>query len=153
MSDNSTLVTRPQENGGLQNGHGRPENGQTANGLNTNGQNGSARAGFRPQVDVYETENGFVLVADVPGAGDGDVELTIEKDVLTLHAKVAEPAFEGLEPRWRGYGVGDWRRSFRLSEAVDRDGADAAIKDGVLRVTLPKAKESLRKTIAVKRLD
>ena len=111
------------------------------------------RPTYRPQTDVYELEDRFVLVADVPGAGEGDIDLTIEKDVLTVYAKVAEPTFENFEPRWRGYGVGDWKRSFRLTELVDRDGIDAAIKDGVLRVTLPKAKESLRKSIQVKRLD
>ncbi|MBA3315899.1 MAG: Hsp20/alpha crystallin family protein [Planctomycetota bacterium] len=109
--------------------------------------------GYRPQVDVYETEDQFVVVADVPGASEEDIDLAIEKDVLTLHAKVAEPHFEGYETRWRGYGVGDWKRSFRLTEAVDRDGVDAAVKDGVLRVTLPKGKESLKKSIPVKRLD
>jgi HSP20 family molecular chaperone IbpA len=111
------------------------------------------RPTYRPQVDVYESEDRYVLVADVPGSAEGDIDLALEKDVLTLYAKVAEPQFEGFEPRWRGYGVGDWRRSFRLSEAVDREGIDASVKDGVLRVTLPKAKESLRKTIQVKRLD
>jgi HSP20 family protein len=120
------------------------------NGVGTATQQGPT---YRPQVDVYETEDRFFLVADVPGASEGDIDLTLEKDVLTLHARVAEPAFEGFEGRWRGYGVGDWRRSFRLSEAVDREGIDASIKDGVLRVSLPKAKESLRKSIQVKRLD
>ena len=131
MSENATLTTREERNG-------------------TAAQN---RPTYRPQVDVYETEDRYHLIADVPGAGEGDIDLTLEKDVLTLTAKVSEPQVEGLEPRWRGYGVGDWKRSFRLSDAVDRDGVDAAIKDGVLRVTLPKAKESLRKSIQVKRLD
>jgi HSP20 family molecular chaperone IbpA len=109
--------------------------------------------GYRPQVDIYETENQFVVVADVPGAAEEDIELSIEKDVLSLHAKVTQPQFEGFESRWRGYGIGDWKRSFRLTEAVDREGIDATVKDGVLRVTLPKAKEMLKKSIPVKRLD
>jgi len=131
MNDNGTLTTR--------------ENG--------NGTATQDRPSYRPQVDVYETEDRYFLVADVPGSGEGDIDLTIEKDVLTLSAKAAEPQFDGFEPRWRGYGVGDWRRSFRLSQAVERDGVDATVKDGVLRVSLPKAKESLRKSIPVKRLD
>ena len=131
MSDNATLVTREERNGNA-----------AAN-----------RPTYRPQVDVYETEDRYFLVADVPGAGESDIDLTIEKDVLTLSAKVAGPQFDGFEPSWRGYGVGDWRRSFRLSEAVDREGIDATVKDGVLRLSLPKAKESLRKSIPVKRLD
>jgi len=139
MAENSTLTTRPEETGAA-----------TRNGANSS--NGS-RPTYRPQVDVYETENDFVLVADVPGAGEEDVDLSIEKDVLTLYAKVADAKADGFEPRWRGYGVGDWRRSFRLAEPVDRDGVDATLKDGVLRVRLPKAKESLKKSIPVKRVD
>jgi HSP20 family protein len=120
------------------------------------GGNGAAtqdRPTYRPQVDIYETDDRYVLIADVPGSGEGDIDLTLEKDVLTLHARVEEPHFEGYEARWRGYGIGDWRRSFRLGDTVEREGIDAAIKDGVLRVILPKAKESLRKSIQVKRLD
>jgi HSP20 family molecular chaperone IbpA len=109
--------------------------------------------GYRPQVDIYETEDQFVVVADVPGTSEEDIELSIEKDVLSLHAKVTEPQFEGFESRWRGYGVGDWKRSFRLTETIDREGVDATVKDGVLRITLPKAKEALKKSIPVKRLD
>ena len=135
MTENTTLTTQEPRSG-------------SANGSTT-----QARPTYRPQVDVYETDSEFVLVADVPGAAEGDIDLTIEKDVLTLYAKVEEPTYDGFEPRWRGYGVGDWRRSFRLSEAVDRENVDAALKDGVLRVTLPKAKESLRKSIPVKRVD
>jgi len=109
--------------------------------------------GYRPQVDIYETADQFVVVADVPGASDQDIELSLEKDVLSLHAKVAEPQFGGFEARWRGYGVGDWKRSFRITEAVDREGIDATVRDGVLRITVPKAKEALKTSIPVKRLD
>ena len=122
----------------------------------TNRDNSTAtveRPTYRPQVNIYEIDDHYVLVADVPGAGEGDIDLSIEKDVLTLSARVNEPNLEGFEPRWRGYGVGDWKRSFRLGDVIERDGVDATIKDGVLRVTLPKAKESLRKSIPVKRLD
>lgn len=122
----------------------------------TNALNGTTAAEqqtYRPQVNIFEVDDNYVLVADVPGAGEGDIDLSVEKDVLTLTAKVEEPRFDGFEPRWRGYGVGDWKRSFRLGDAIERDGVDATIKDGVLRVTLPKAKESLRKSIPVKRLD
>jgi HSP20 family molecular chaperone IbpA len=118
-------------------------------------RNGAAtdREAFRPQVDVYETDDQYVLVADVPGAGEGDIDLAIEKDVLSLQARVDEPNFDGYATQRRGFRFGDWKRSFRLSDAVERDGIDAVIKDGVLRITLPKAKESLRKSIPVKRID
>lgn len=110
-----------------------------------------SRRSYRPRVDIHETDEAYLLIADVPGAGEEDIDLSIEKNVLTLSAKVEPPAFEGYEPFWRGYGVGDWSRSFRLGDAVEREGIDATVKDGVLRVTLPKSKASLRTSIAVKR--
>ena len=131
MSDNTTLMTREHGNGAAT----------------------LDRPTYRPQVDVYETDDRYYLVADVPGSAEGDVDVTLEKDVLSIYARVAEPQFEGFEPRWRGYGIGDWKRSFRLGDSVDREGIDATIKDGVLRVAIPKAQESLRKSIQVKRLD
>ena len=108
---------------------------------------------YRPRVDVRETDETYELIADVPGAGEEDIDLSIEKDVLTLTARVEQPRFEGYEPFWRGYGVGDWSRSFRISDAVEREGIEATVKDGVLRVTLPKGKASLKTPIAVKRAD
>lgn len=111
------------------------------------------RRTYRPRVDIHETDESYLLVADVPGAGEEDIDLAIEKDVLTLSARVEEQRFEGYEPFWRGYAVGDWSRSFRLGDAVEREGIDATVKDGVLQVTLPKSQGSLRTSIAVKRAE
>lgn len=108
---------------------------------------------YRPRVDIRETDDSFLLVADVPGAGEDDIELSIEKDVLTLSAHVEEQTFDEYEPFWRGYGVGNWSRSFRINEGIEREGIDATIKDGVLRVSLPKGKTALKTSIAVKRAD
>ena len=110
---------------------------------------------YRPRVDVLETPEQFRLVADVPGARSDGLELTVEKDVLTLWAKVPEGPLAGrgrdtLTPRAAGYPEGDWYREFRLGEQIDRDGVEADLSHGVLTVTLPKAKEQQRRTIAVK---
>lgn len=111
------------------------------------------RRNYRPRVDIREIDDSYLLVADVPGAGEDDIDLSIEKDVLTLSAHVAEPVLEGYEPFWRGYGVGDWTRSFRINEGIEREGIDATVKDGVLTVSLPKGKTALKTSIAVKRAD
>lgn len=113
------------------------------------------RSRYLPRVDVLETPDAFRLTADVPGASDDGLELTVEKDVLTLWAKVPDGPLAGrdrdsLVNRGSGYPEGDWHRTFRLGQTVDRDGVEAELSRGVLTVTLPKAKEQLRRTIAVK---
>ena len=113
------------------------------------------RPRYLPRVDVLETPDAFRLTADVPGAGEDGLELTVEKDVLTLWAKVPEAPLAGrgrdsLLNRGMGYPEGDWHRTFRLGETVDRDGVEAELSRGVVTVTLPKAKEQVRRTIAVK---
>ena len=139
-----------------------PESGEaTLTKTDAPGRDGSAgdgealRSRYLPRVDVLETPDAFRLTADVPGASEDGLELTVEKDVLTLWAKVPESPLAGrdresLLNRGVGYPEGDWHRTFRLGETVDRDGVEAELKHGVLTVTLPKAKEQLRRTIAVK---
>lgn len=121
----------------------------------TGGEDEALRPRYLPRVDVLETPDAFRLTADVPGASEDGLELTVEKDVLTLWAKVPERSLAGrdrdsLVNRGIGYPEGDWRRTFRLGQTVDRDAVEASLKHGVLTVTLPKAKEKLRRTVAVK---
>ncbi|MFH5805882.1 Hsp20/alpha crystallin family protein [Alienimonas sp. DA493] len=119
-------------------------------------RNGEAlRSRYLPRVDVLETPDSFRLTADVPGASEDGLELTVEKDVLTLWAKVPDGPLAGrnrdsLTARGTGYPEGDWHRTFRLGQTVDRDGVEAELSRGVLTVTLPKTKEQVRRTIAVK---
>lgn len=95
---------------------------------------------YRPNVDIVDTPESVLLTADVPGADEQSVEMTIEKDVLTLHARVEPPKFEGYAPASFEYGVGDYERKFTLSHDIDRSAIEASVKDGVLRVRLPKRK-------------
>ncbi|QDT63085.1 Hsp20/alpha crystallin family protein [Calycomorphotria hydatis] len=106
---------------------------------------------FQPAADIIESETNYTIVLDVPGAGEDDVEITLEKDQLNIHARVQEPSLEGLELKARGYAIGDYHRTFRLSDGLDRTKIDATVNDGVLTVTLPKAEQSLAQKIEVKR--
>lgn len=103
---------------------------------------------YVPAVDIVDAEKETVLVIDMPGVEDKNVDLTVEKNILTIHAKPAPEAFEGKTLVYSEYGVGDYRRSFSLSDEVDRDGITASIKDGVLEVRLPKS-TPVTKKIAV----
>jgi len=105
---------------------------------------------FSPRTDVYETSEAIVVVADMPGVKEDSVELTLEKNVLTIQARVETPAREGYRLAYGEFAEGDYERSFALSEGVDQDKIEAAVKDGVLRLILPKAKETVARKIQVK---
>jgi HSP20 family molecular chaperone IbpA len=93
---------------------------------------------FVPPADIYETKDAVVVTADMPGVAAGSVDVTIEKNLLTIRGRVPASEPEGLGAVYREYEVGDFARTFSLSDGVDRDGITAAMKNGVLTLTLPK---------------
>lgn len=105
---------------------------------------------FIPRADIYELEDRIVIVADVPGANEHSIDVTLEKNVLTINAYVDPPVKEGYTLAYAEYEVGDYQRSFRLSEEIDRQKIEAEVKDGVLRLFLPKAAEARLRKINVK---
>lgn len=105
---------------------------------------------FIPRADIYEMDDQIVIVADVPGADEDSIEITLEKNVLTLNAFVDPAAPEGHTLNLAEYEVGDYQRSFRLSNEIDREKIEATVKDGVLRLYLPKAGEARARKISVK---
>jgi HSP20 family protein len=104
---------------------------------------------FRPSVDILDTPNEVLLVADVPGVDEAHLDVTLDKNVLTIHGTVEQPSFEGHTPVRTEYAVGDFERVFTLSEDVSREGIDATVKDGVLQLRLPKTARSQRRKINV----
>lgn len=102
-----------------------------------------------PRSDIYETPNAVVLVMDMPGVEAGNVEVTVEQDVLTVlgRSTVTHPA--GFNLGYREYLATDFRREFRLSEEVDRDQITAQVKDGVLTLSLPKVEQAKPRKISV----
>jgi len=105
---------------------------------------------FVPRADIYEVDDQIVVVTDVPGASEASIEITVEKNVLTINAYVDLVKHEGYALTWAEYEVGDYQRSFRLSEEIDRNKIEATIKDGVLHLYMPKAKEAQARKISVK---
>ena len=109
-----------------------------------------SRRSFVPRADIYETENDILILTDVPGANENTVDLTLEKNVLSITAYV-EPAIpSGFEVAYAEYEEGDYQRNFRISDEIDRDKIEAVVTDGVLRLRLPKALEAKTKKITVK---
>jgi HSP20 family protein len=105
---------------------------------------------FIPRSDIYELEDQMVIVADVPGVDEKAIDITLEKNILTISALVEPVIPEGYALRFAEYEIGDYQRSFRLSNEIDRENIQASVKDGVLRLYLPKAKEALARKISVK---
>lgn len=110
---------------------------------------GTART-FAPPVDIYETGNNIVLVADVPGVDDKSLDISVEKNVLTIQGTVSPFSPENHQLSCREYESGDYRRSFTLSGEIDRDKIEATVKNGVLHMTLPKTEQMKVRKIAIK---
>jgi HSP20 family protein len=105
---------------------------------------------FIPRADIYEMDDRIVVVADVPGAKEDSIEITVEKNILTINAYVDPVVPEGYSLAFAEYEVGDYSRSFRLSNEIDRSRIEATVKDGVLRLYLPKAAEAMTRKVNVK---
>jgi HSP20 family molecular chaperone IbpA len=105
---------------------------------------------FVPRSDIYETDEEIVLVLDVPGTNADSIDITLEKNVLTINAYVDFEKPEGYALNIAEYAVGDYQRSFRLSDEVDQAKIKASVKDGVLRLHLPKAKNARTRKISVR---
>jgi HSP20 family protein len=125
MADSKEMTLREKE--AIEQGDGEP-----------------TRAGvyYSPAVDIYETEEAITVYADLPGVAKEGLDINVEDNKLTITGAVAEPD-ERLQSIYYEYGVGGYTRSFQLGNAIDQPKINAALKDGVLELVLPKA-EKLR---------
>jgi HSP20 family protein len=105
---------------------------------------------FLPRVDIYETETGLVVAADLPGVKPDGLEVTLEKRVLSIYGRVDEEVPEGYSLVYREYEVGDFERQFTLSGDFDINGIEANLKDGMLRLAIPRAPEPEAKRIQIR---
>ncbi|MGC9347875.1 MAG: Hsp20/alpha crystallin family protein [Anaerolineae bacterium] len=103
------------------------------------------RRAYVPRADIYETDEAMVILADMPGVDENTVDITLEQGVLTLNGYVEETSFENYTLAYAEYGVGDYVRRFTIPSEIDEDNIQATLKDGVLRLELPKAKPETRK--------
>jgi len=99
--------------------------------------NGSkARRMFRPAADVSTSDRGVTLRVDLPGAKESDIDVTIDRDTLSIRARVEPPARDGLTPLRTEYRIGDYERTFRIADEIDRENVDATYRNGVLTLHL-----------------
>jgi HSP20 family molecular chaperone IbpA len=100
-----------------------------------------------PPVDIYETLESLVVVADLPGIDPAHLEVQVDKNILTLHGRTQEQMPGDL--RYRAYTLVSFFRQFELGERIDQDGIRAELKQGVLTLTLPKAAKAQPRAITV----
>ena len=105
---------------------------------------------FVPRTDIYEVEDEIILALDMPGINENAFEITLEKNILNVkgYAQIEDPDEYSLT--LAEYETGDYERSFRVSDEIAKDKIEAVYKDGVLRLTLPKAEQAKARKIAVK---
>lgn len=104
---------------------------------------------FTPPIDIFETNDGLVLRADLPGVSLDTLELQVQNNRLTLFGRVASAAPEGARLIHHEYHEGDYLRSFILSDNVDHERITAKLANGVLEVFLPHAPAAQTRRIEV----
>src|SRR4051812_23418586 len=105
---------------------------------------------FTPLVDIFETGDGFTFLADLPGVKPGDVDIRFENGVLTIAGRVHPRQPAGTGYVWNEYGVGHFYRSFTLDTPVNVDGITAELKNGELKLWVPKADHAKTRKIEIK---
>jgi HSP20 family protein len=93
---------------------------------------------YQPNVDIYELTDEILLAADIPGAKCDDIDVNFEDGTLAIHVRVPQRRSDGVSFLRQEYGVGDYYRTFRVSEQIDATRISANYKDGVLALHLPK---------------
>lgn len=108
------------------------------------------RAMFSPVVDIWETDEGLHLAADLPGVAPEDLEVDLSGGTLTISGRVTPPP-AGRKALLTEFEVGHFYRQFSLSEGLDQNGITAALKEGVLRLTLPRLAPARPRKIEISR--
>ena len=104
---------------------------------------------FVPVADIFETDQALTVILEMPAVNRNSVDVTVENDVLTIVGRVDFSNYDGLQPLYTEYNVGNYARSFQLSSKIEQDRISAELKDGVMMLVLPKAEKAKPRKINV----
>ena len=104
---------------------------------------------FLPVSDIFETDHALNVVLEMPGVAKESVDIGIDNDVLKISGRIDIAKYEGLQPVYTEYNIGNYSRSFQLSNKIDQDGIKAELKDGVMTLVLPKSEKAKPRRISV----
>ena len=105
---------------------------------------------FVPNADIYEDDNALNVILEMPGVDKSNVEISVEDGVLRVGGRLDFSKYERLQPLYTEYNIGNYSRSFTLSNKIDQNKIAAEMKDGVLSLQMPKVEEAKPRTIQVK---
>lgn len=112
---------------------------------------GLRRAPSYPAMNVWTSEDGLIVTAEIPGVDIKDIEISVMNDTLTVSGqRTPDEVGEGVRYHRRERGYGRFGRSVQLPYPVEADNVDATFKDGVLSISLPRAEEDKPRKITVK---
>jgi HSP20 family protein len=102
---------------------------------------------IQPPVDIYETPEGLVLLADLPGVAPSDLTIRLEENILTIQGKAKHAV--ASEPIYREFELAHFFRQFELNDQVDQGKIAARLNHGVLTLELPRAEKAKPRQISV----
>ena len=105
---------------------------------------------FTPAVDIFETESAITVLADMPGVHADSLAIDLRENVLTIEGQVNAAERGNEQMLLQEYDTGGFRREFRLTNLIDQSKIDAVLRDGVLRLTLPKAEIARPRKIEIR---
>lgn len=105
---------------------------------------------FVPPADIIETIDDIILIIDMPGVNEDDVNVTVDKDTLIIEGLGESINPSNYELNYAEYEMGNYRRKFLLNESIERDEIEGKFNDGVLRLRLPKKAAVKPRKIRVK---
>jgi HSP20 family molecular chaperone IbpA len=100
-----------------------------------------------PRVDIFEIEKAYVLLADMPGVPPAGLDVEAERDTLIIRGRVERP---NTPPDYQEFELANYQRVFKLTEDLDTENITATLRDGVLRVEIPKSRLTQPKKIPVR---
>lgn len=100
-----------------------------------------------PLVDIFETDKAYVLLADMPGVQRDGLEVVARHDELVIRGRVDRPT---TTADYQEFELADYHRVFTLTEDLDTDGISAVLRDGLLRIEIPKSRRMQSKKIQVR---
>jgi HSP20 family protein len=105
---------------------------------------------FMPATDVFENEQALIVVMEVPGIQRDHVDVRVEDNHLTIEGRLDQSKYDGLQPVYTEYNIGNYSRSFQLSSQIEQDGIVAELNNGVMTLTLPKRESAKPRRISIK---
>jgi HSP20 family molecular chaperone IbpA len=111
---------------------------------------GREQPAMTPRVDVLEDGTGITLLADLPGVSREALEIQVEGDSLAIEGQVSPATPEAMEATYAEVRVSRFRRTFTLSRELDGSRIEAQLKDGVLRLRIPKQEHAQPRRVQVK---